>query len=50
MLNTMKGMLIEYALSLPPLVLVFEFNPERLTRTRHHHPAHGKRARHARRI
>ncbi|BBO89464.1 hypothetical protein DSCOOX_26440 [Desulfosarcina ovata subsp. ovata] len=34
MLNTMKGMLIEYALSLPPLVLVFEFNPERLTRTR----------------
>ncbi len=34
MLNTIKGMLIEYALSLPPLVLVFEFNPERLTRTR----------------
>ena len=34
MLNTIKGMLIEYALSLPPLLLVFEFNPERLTRTR----------------
>jgi hypothetical protein len=30
----MKGMLIEYALSLPPLVLVFDFNPEHLTRTR----------------
>ena len=34
MLNTIKGMLIQYALSLPPLVLVFEFNPESLTRTR----------------
>ncbi|MGD9250268.1 MAG: hypothetical protein PVG19_03540 [Desulfobacterales bacterium] len=34
MLNITKGMLIEYALSLPPLVLVFEFNPESLTRTR----------------
>lgn len=34
MLNSIKGMLIEYALSLPPLVLVFEFNPESLTRTR----------------
>jgi hypothetical protein len=34
MLNTIKGMLIEYALSLPPLVLVFEFNPESLTRNR----------------
>ena len=34
MLNFTKGMLIEYALSLPPLVLVFEFNPESLTRTR----------------
>jgi len=34
MLNAIKGMLIEYALSLPPLVLVFEFNPESLTRTR----------------
>ncbi len=34
MLNTIKGMLIEYSLSLSPLVLVFEFNPESLTRTR----------------
>jgi len=34
MLNTTKGMLIEYALSLPPLVLVFDFNPQSLTRTR----------------
>ncbi|MEA5115250.1 MAG: hypothetical protein VB050_14615 [Geobacteraceae bacterium] len=34
MLNTTKGMLIEYALSIPPLVLVFDFNPQSLTRTR----------------
>lgn len=34
MIKTMKGMLVEYALSLPPLVLEFEFNPESLTRTR----------------
>lgn len=34
MIKTMKGMLVEYALSLPPLVLEFEFNPETLTRTR----------------
>ncbi len=34
MLNTVKGMLIEYALSLPPLVLVFDFNPKSLTRSR----------------
>ncbi|SEM05840.1 hypothetical protein SAMN04489760_103113 [Syntrophus gentianae] len=34
MLNTVKGMLIEYALSIPPLVLVFDFNPQSLTRTR----------------
>lgn len=34
MLNTTKGMLIEYALALPPLVLVFDFNPQSLTRTR----------------
>lgn len=33
MLNTTKGMLVEYALSLPPLILVFEFNPQSLTRT-----------------
>ncbi len=34
MLHTTKGMLIEYALSLPPLVLVFDFNPQSLTRSR----------------
>lgn len=34
MLNTVKGMLIEYALALPPLVLVFDFNPQSLTRSR----------------
>lgn len=34
MLNVTKGMLVEYALSIPPLVLVFEFNPKTLTRTR----------------
>jgi len=34
MLNTVKGMLIEYALSIPPLVLVFDFNPQTLTRSR----------------
>jgi len=34
MLNTVKGMLIEYALSIPPLVLVFDFNPQSLTRSR----------------
>jgi hypothetical protein len=33
-IKTMKGMLVEYALSLPPLLLEFEFNPESLTRTR----------------
>jgi hypothetical protein len=30
----LKGVLIEYALSLPPLALVFEFNPENISRTR----------------
>ncbi|MGJ8677410.1 MAG: hypothetical protein ACSHX0_07825 [Akkermansiaceae bacterium] len=30
----MKGFLLEYSLSLPPLVLVFEFNPQTLSRTR----------------
>lgn len=30
----LKGVLIEYALSLPPLALVFEFNPKTVTRTR----------------
>lgn len=34
MLNTIKGMLIEYALAIPPLVLVFDFNPQSLTRSR----------------
>jgi hypothetical protein len=34
MLNTTKGVLIEYALSLPPTVLVFDFNPQSLTRSR----------------
>jgi len=34
MLNTTKGLLVEYALSIPPLVLVFEFNPKTLSRTR----------------
>lgn len=32
--NVTKGFLIEYALSLPPLVLVFDFNPQELSRTR----------------
>ena len=34
MLNPLKGFLVEYALSLPPLVLAFEFNPQSLTRNR----------------
>lgn len=34
MINTAKGMILEYALSLPPLAVAFEFNPESLTRTR----------------
>lgn len=34
MLNTTKGMLVEYTLSIPPLALVFEFNPKSLSRTR----------------
>ena len=34
MIKTAKGMLVEYALSLPPLLLEFEFNPETLTRSR----------------
>ena len=32
--NVMKGVLVEYALSLPPLALVFDFNPETITRNR----------------
>jgi hypothetical protein len=34
MLNLTKAALIEYALSVPPLALVFDLNPETLTRTR----------------
>ncbi len=30
----LRGALIEYALSLPPLALVFDFNPQTLSRTR----------------
>lgn len=34
MLNVTKGILLEYGLSLPPLFLMFEFNPQTLSRTR----------------
>ncbi|MCB1742770.1 MAG: hypothetical protein KDK91_20510 [Gammaproteobacteria bacterium] len=34
MLKVSKGALVEYALSVPPLVLVFEFNPRQISRTR----------------
>lgn len=34
MLAPIKGFLVEYALSLPPLVLAFDFNPQSLTRNR----------------
>lgn len=34
MINPIKGFLVEYALSLPPLVLAFEFNPQSLSRNR----------------
>lgn len=30
----MKGALVEYALAIPPLLLLFEFNPESITRSR----------------
>lgn len=33
-LNFSKGALVEYALTIPPLILEFEFNPESLSRTR----------------
>lgn len=33
-LNVRRGALIEYALAVPPLALVFEFNPKTLSRTR----------------
>ena len=29
-----RGMLIEYGLSLPPLALVFDFNPQQISRSR----------------
>ena len=34
MLNATKGILLEYGLSLPPLALVFDFNPKTISRTR----------------
>ena len=34
MVNVMKGMLVEYALAVPPLVLAFEFNPQNISRSR----------------
>jgi hypothetical protein len=34
MIRSARGALVEYALSLPPLVLVFEFNPETISRSR----------------
>lgn len=34
MIKSFKGVLLEYGLSLPPLVLEFEFNPESLTRSK----------------
>ncbi len=34
MISLSKGVLLEYGLSLPPLILVFEFNPQTLSRTR----------------
>jgi len=33
-LNVTKGLLVEYAVSLPPTVLVFDFNPRTMKRTR----------------
>ena len=34
MIKLSKGVLLEYALSLPPLALVFDFNPQTISRTR----------------
>ena len=34
MLRASRGALVEYAVSLPPLVLMFEFNPEQISRSR----------------
>ena len=33
-LNNTKGALVEYGITIPPLMLEFEFNPESLSRTR----------------
>jgi len=33
-INLTKGLLLEYGLSLPPLILQFEFNPQTISRTR----------------
>ena len=34
LINLTRGILVEYGLSIPPLVLQFEFNPQTLSRTR----------------
>lgn len=34
MANVIKGALVEYGLSLPPLALIFQFNPETISRSR----------------
>ncbi len=34
MIKVTKGLLIEYALAIPPLALAFDFNPETVSRTR----------------
>ncbi|MEM7426159.1 MAG: hypothetical protein AAF441_08685 [Pseudomonadota bacterium] len=34
MLNVTRGILVEYAVSIPPLVLSFEFNPKTISRSR----------------
>ena len=34
MLKVTKGVLVEYGFSVPPLMLVFDFNPQTVTRTR----------------
>ena len=34
MIGLTRGVLVEYGLSIPPLILVFEFNPKTLSRTR----------------
>ena len=34
MLKVSKCMLVEYALSIPPLILVFDYNPQTISRTR----------------